>query len=341
MDAQKFEGGREGPETERIEMSAQQQQGEIVKPKSAVATFRDLLEQMKPQMLKALPKHLDIDRMLRIAMTSVQKVPKLLECSPQSLLAAVIQCAQLGLEPDGVLGEAYLIPYGKICTLIPGYRGLLKLARQSGEVLMIEARVVHAHDVFTYEYGLDLECRHVPSLDDDPGLLTHVYAVARMKNGEATFEVMTKKQVDLVRQRSMASGSGPWVTDYEEMAKKTVLRRLCKMLPLSVEKERQALQRAVTLDEREAAGMAQDFDIVLPALEPASEPKSKLAAVAERRTLGAPAPSVLDIDDAMGPLPDAPPVEEKPKAAPKKKGGVVGEDIEPPISPDREPGSDD
>jgi recombination protein RecT len=221
-----------------------------------VTNIRNLLEKSKPQMEMALPKHVTADRLLRIAMTSIQKTPKLLDCTPQSLIAAVMQSAQLGLEPDGVLGQAYLVPYKTTCQLIPGYKGLLKLARNSGDLSTIQAHAVHENDHFEFAYGLEPTLKHTPTLDD-PGRVIAFYAVARLKDGGYQFEVMGKKQVDEIRARSRAANDGPWVTDYEEMGKKTVIRRLAKMLPASVE-----LARAVALDERAAAGLPQEIDTV-------------------------------------------------------------------------------
>lgn len=107
---------------------------------SKTATIRGLLEKSRKQLEMAIPKHMTVDRLLRVAMTSIQRTPKLLDCTPQSLLACVMTCAQLGLEPDQFLGQAYLVPFKDteknitVCTLIPGYRGYIALARRSGEV---------------------------------------------------------------------------------------------------------------------------------------------------------------------------------------------------------------
>lgn len=252
-------------------MSTQQ----IVPFQSKVADVRGLLLKSKDQLAMALPRHLTVDRMLRVVMTSVQKTPKLLDCSRQSLMAAVMQAAQLGLEPDGLLGQAYLIPYGNKVTLIPGYKGLLKLARNSGEISTIQAHAVYANDKFIFHYGLEPKLEHTPT-GDDPGQVMAFYAVARLKDGSTQFEVMWKRQVDEIRKRSRSSDDGPWVTDYAEMGKKTVLRRLCKMLPSSVE-----LQRAVALDEQAEAGITQDLENVIDISSEQTEPKSKLDAIVE------------------------------------------------------------
>jgi recombination protein RecT len=210
-----------------------------------VNTIRGLMERNKGAFMAALPRHMNADRLIRVALTSFNVTPKLLDCTPRSLLGAVIQCAQLGLEP-GVLGHAYLIPYGKDVQLVVGYKGLIQLARRSGEISTIAAHEVHAKDKFSYQYGLEPKLVHVPSEESDRGPVTHFYAVVRLKDGGAQFEVMTKAQVDAHRDRySRAAKQGPWVTEYPEMGKKTVLRRVLKLSPASIE-----VQQAVDLDER-------------------------------------------------------------------------------------------
>jgi recombination protein RecT len=201
------------------------------------------------------PKHLTPERITRIAMTSVQQTPKLLDCTPESLLGSVLTCTQLGLEPDGVSGRAHLIPYKDKCTLVVGYRGLMDLARRSGEIQSLEARVVYKNDTFEYEYGAHPKLRHVPHMGTDHGDCIAAYAVATMRNGSVSFEVMSREEVDAIKKRSAAGKSGPWVTDYPEMARKTVMRRLCKYLPSSAE-----LQRAVTLDEAADQGLPQHLE---------------------------------------------------------------------------------
>lgn len=250
-------------------MQTTQGNGRLVPFKERVNTFRGTLEKLKPQIALALPRHIKPDRLARIVLTSIQKTPSLLDCTQESLLGAIIQAAQLGLEPDGVLGHAYLIPYKTQCQLIVGYKGMIKLARQSGEISSISAHVVRMRDEFEYAFGLEQRLVHVPARPPeeafsqdgdgwDPGPVTYVYAVATLKDGTKQFDVMDRWQVEAIRKRSRASNSGPWVTDWEEMAKKTVLRRLCKMLPASVE-----MQTAVALDERVDAGLSQDFENVI------------------------------------------------------------------------------
>ena len=240
----------------------------------AVATkkedpFATMIERMKPQMALALPKHINAERMARIVLTEIRRVPKLAECGRDSLLGAVMTCSQLGLEPGNGLGHAYLLPFdrrakvggqwqtvGTDCQLIIGYRGMIDLARRSGQIVSLSARSVHEGDRFAYRFGLDETIEHVPN-DGDRGALTHVYAVAKLKDGGVQFEVMSRAEVERVRAGSKAKDSGPWSTHFEEMAKKTVIRRLFKYLPVSIE-----MQRAVTLDEQADAGVAQDHNVI-------------------------------------------------------------------------------
>jgi recombination protein RecT len=233
---------------------------QIVPANQKIQTIRTLLEKSKQQIALALPRHLSADRMLRVAMTSVQRTPELLACDQASLLGAIIQAAQLGLEPDGVLGHAYLVPYGKKATLIVGYRGLIDLARRSGQLSTIYARIVYDKDQFEYAYGLTERLEHIPSQDDPPGEMAFAYAVIRMKDGAQQFEVMSKREIEAIRKRSQAANNGPWVTDPAEMWKKTVLRRVCKMAPLSVE-----VARAVALDERADLGLPQQLEDIVEA----------------------------------------------------------------------------
>lgn len=220
---------------------------------------------MKQQMALAMPKHMTADRMMRIALTEVRKVPALGQCNIESFMGAIMQCAQLGLEPGSALGHAYLLPFGNgkakdgksNCQLIIGYRGMIDLARRSGQIVSLTARTVHENDTFKYEFGLEETMHHVPA-DGDRGKMTHVYAVAKLKGGGVQFDVMSRADVDKVRATSKAGANGPWVTHFEEMAKKTVIRRLFKYLPVSIE-----IQQAVTLDERAEAGIDQDNASVL------------------------------------------------------------------------------
>ncbi|WP_392562530.1 recombination protein RecT [Orbus sturtevantii] len=230
-------------------------------------TLTDLINspKIKNQFAMALPRHMNSDRMARILTTELRKLPALGKCNLQSFLGAAVQCSQLGLEPGGALGHAYLLPFGNgkaddgkpNVQLIIGYRGMIDLARRSGQIISISARTVREGDDFNFEYGLEESLKHTPKADDDAPI-THIYAVAKLKDGGVQFEVMTKSQIDKVKETSKAGDTGPWKTYYEEMAKKTVIRRLFKYLPVSIE-----IQKAVVLDEKAEAGISQDNDMVL------------------------------------------------------------------------------
>lgn len=174
-------------------------------------------------------------RFRRVVVQAVVKNPDLMRCEPGSIVSAVMESATIGIEPTGTLGGAYLVPYGQKATLIVGYRGLIELARRSGEIETIEARVVREGDDFSYAYGTDAHVTHVPKLDNGTAPLTYVYAVAKLRGGGVQFEVMTREQVDAIRSKSKAGQSGPWRDHYDEMARKTVVRRLVKYLPIAVE----------------------------------------------------------------------------------------------------------
>jgi len=212
----------------------------------------------RKQIGMALPKHMTPDRMVRIALTELRKVPQLLNCDRASLFGAIVQCSQLGLEPGNSLGHAYLLPYGKECNLIIGYKGLIELARRSGQIVSISAREVRENDEFVIEYGLEEKLLHKP-YHKERGELVGFYAIARLKEGGHQFEYLTVSEINKIKDTSKSAKSrmSPWNDYYEEMAKKTVIRRLFKYLPVSVE-----IQQAVTLDEQADAGVQKhSFDM--------------------------------------------------------------------------------
>jgi recombination protein RecT len=230
---------------------------------------------VQSQIKAALPRHMTAERMARIATTEMRKVPKLGQCDPMSFLGAVIQCAQLGLEPGNALGHAYILPFDKRekvgnqwktvrteAQVIIGYRGMIDLARRSGQIISIDARAVYEGDKFDCRLGLEPHIDHVPDWQNpsraDASKLRFVYAVAKLKDGGLQFDVMSRAEVEGIRARSKAADSGPWVTDFAAMALKTVVRRLFKFLPVSIE-----IQRAVGLDEMAEAGMSQQNAAVI------------------------------------------------------------------------------
>ena len=195
---------------------------------------QDLIERMQPEFAKVLPKWLTPERMARVVLTEFRKTPKLLDCNELSVMKCAMQCAELGLEPGNALSQAHLIPFGQECTLIIGFRGLLELARRSGQLKDIQTEVVYENDKFDYELGLEPKLKHKPNLKKrgEPIL---VYAVAHLKDGGTQTEVMTVEDVNKVRDGTRNKGpDSPWKLHWEAMARKTVLRRLCKYLPAAV-----------------------------------------------------------------------------------------------------------
>lgn len=212
----------------------------------------------KKQLATALPKHLTADRMARIALTEIRKNPALLKTQPESFMGAVMQAAQLGIELGSALGHAYLVPYGNQCTFILGYRGMIDLARRSGQVLSLNAYVVREGDDFSYQLGLHPDIHHIPSPEANriKQPVTFVYAVANLQGGGYQFEVMSRAEVEAVKAK--AKSKNVWNSYFDEMAKKTVIRRLFKYLPVSIE----ALQAAALDAKREAGEEIKAEDVI-------------------------------------------------------------------------------
>lgn len=202
------------------------------------ATMQAYIKRMEGEIKKALPSVLTPERFTRIVLSALSTNPKLQETTPESFLGAMMTAAQLGMEPNTPLGQAYLLPYYNSkkrcleCQFQLGYKGLIDLAYRSGEVSTIQAHVVCEHDKFSYAYGLEPQLEHVPAMGDR-GSPTHVYAVFRTKDGGYSFGVMSIDDVRRHAQRySKSFENGPWQTNFEEMAKKTVLKRVLKYAPL-------------------------------------------------------------------------------------------------------------
>lgn len=195
-------------------------------------TVQDIIrsEAMLKQFATALPKVCTPDRFARVAVTTINKTPKLAQCSQMSLFACLMDCAALGIEPDG--RRAYLIPYGQEAKLIIGYQGLIELARRSGEVSLWKAELVCDKDVFSYENGM---VHHKINWRDPRGNVYAVYSIVKFKDGTIDYEIMQLSEIEAIRDRSKSGKSGPWQTDFLEMAKKTVIRRHAKRMPLSSE----------------------------------------------------------------------------------------------------------
>ncbi|OXI24331.1 recombinase RecT [Burkholderia sp. AU15512] len=248
----------------------------MVAREAGIGSVKQFFESQKGTLAAVLPRHVSPDRMLKIALGALRTTPKLMECTVESLMGAVVQCSQLGLEPNTPLGHAYLIPFEKKkkvgnqwvtdkveTQIVIGYKGLIDLARRSGQVVSIAAHAVHEHDHFDYAFGLDEKLEHKPAMSAR-GRVIAFYAVAKLVGGGHAFEVMSAEQVNEIRDASQNykfardKEKTVWGQHYEEMGRKTVLRRLFKYLPVSIE-----LASAAAIDDVGASGRSQALDTVL------------------------------------------------------------------------------
>ncbi|MBU9228234.1 recombinase RecT [Burkholderia multivorans] len=252
------------------------QTSKMVARDAGIGSVKQFFESQKATLAAVLPSHVSPDRMLKIALGALRTTPKLMECTVESLMGAVVQCSQLGLEPNTPLGHAYLIPFenkkkvgGEWVTekvetqIVIGYKGLIDLARRSGQVVSIAAHAVYEHDHFDYAFGLNEKLEHKPAMSAR-GRVIAFYAVAKLVGGGHAFEVMSAEQVNEIRDASQNykfardKEKTVWGQHYEEMGRKTVLRRLFKYLPVSIE-----LASATALDDVGASGRSQALDTVL------------------------------------------------------------------------------
>lgn len=251
---------------------------ELVKQDPRIGAIKLQLEKGKALIAQVAPKHLTADRMVRLAMLAVSKQPKLAECSGMSILKSMMVASELGLEPGGALGHGYLVPYRvnqakrgeparwvNECQFIAGYRGLAKLARNSGEIEIVEAHPVYPGDKFVVRRGTVSELVHEPdymSGEDRGDKAVCYYALARYKSGAVQFEVMTRAQIEQIMRSTQSKGEyGPWLDHFDEQARKTCIRRLAKSLPLESEKHKDLLRALEVSDARDDG----DADIEIPA----------------------------------------------------------------------------
>lgn len=228
---------------------ANEGQRQLQQQRKQPQTIQDYIMAMKSGIAAALPSVMTPERFTRIALSAVSGNPKLAACAPESFLAAMMTAAQLGLEPNTPLGQAYLIPYGKQCQFQLGYKGLIDLAWRSGEVADIQAEVVYQNDLWEYELGLNPKLRHVPA-DSNRGDPVRYYAVIRTKDGGSISAVMSAADVlTHAKKYSKSYSSGPWQTNFDEMAKKTVLKRALKYAPLKSDFVRGIVQDGAVKDQ--------------------------------------------------------------------------------------------
>jgi recombination protein RecT len=201
-------------------------------------TMQTYIKSMEGEIKKALPSVITPERFTRMVLSAISVNPQLGSCTPSSFLGAMMSAAQLGLEHNTPLGQAYILPYKNKGVLEAqfqlGYKGLIDLAYRSGEVEVVQAHIVYENDEFTCEYGLEPKLTHVPA-DRERGNPIKVYAMFKTKSGGYGFEVMSIEDVKQHAQKyskSYSSNYSPWTTNFEEMAKKTVLKKCLKYAPL-------------------------------------------------------------------------------------------------------------
>lgn len=210
-----------------------------VKAEKPEDKMKKYVQSMSGEIAKALPSVMTPERFTRIVLSTLSSNPKLAQCTPNSFLASMMTAAQLGVEPNTPLGQAYLIPYrnhGTMeCQFQIGYKGLIDLAYRSGEVTLVQAHEVCENDDFTYSFGLNPDLHHIPATGDR-GEVTHYYAVWKGKNGGFGFEVMSREDVEKHGKRfSKSYNNSPWQTNFDEMAKKTVLKKALKYAPMKTD----------------------------------------------------------------------------------------------------------
>lgn len=291
-------------------------------------SLSQLLAKQKTTIEKVLPQHLTAERMMRVAWVLIRRTPKLMECDASTVVEAVVQASTLGLE----LGrEAHLVPYGKQCVMIPDYKGIVALARRSGNVKKIEAVVVYEGDHFEVGRGDKPYIDHKPDPwageRTDPNNILGAYAIATFNDDTTQFETMSKDEIDLVKAKSRAKDSGPWADrqSYPEMCRKTVTKRLCKYLPMSYE-----LASAIEMDNRFESGVRSSATIFDTEEEEAEAIKKatleKVEQMKEKFKNAEEAEVVEEVEEVAAEKKPKPKPAEKSKAAPAEQPPLVEED---------------
>lgn len=201
---------------------------------------------------------IDPERVIKLVKMAADKAPALYACSPKSFMYSVIAACQLGLEINGPLGECYLVPFGKDCTLVIGYRGIIGLMHRTGLIKSISAYCVYEKDAFEIEYGTTPRISHMPCITEEPGAVIGVYAVVTLPDGATQFDYMRIDEVLRIKERSRSGSSGPWVKDFNEMARKSVVKRLSKYIPMS---EQSAAAIAIQADNLIESGETLPLDV--------------------------------------------------------------------------------
>lgn len=214
------------------------------------ATLKNYLEKGKKSLSSMIGNEKGAERLIRLALVANTKIPKMRDCTHESLLRSLIECAQLNLEPFTALQQCYIIPYDDRkrgvteAQFMLGYRGIVTIAARSG--ISLDAHVVYEKDEFECVLGTQQTLKHIPNWREERGQIIAVYAVAKYESGLTKFDIMSKHDIEKIRKRSKSPNNGPWVSDFDEMAKKTVVRRLSKYLEMNPEAKRAIEKDAIT-----------------------------------------------------------------------------------------------
>ena len=243
--------------------------------KQTLSTVSDLLNRFKGQIANALPRHITPERMIRVGLTAISRTPKLLECDPLTICSSIVQASILGLEPNSALGECHLVPFwnskanrgrgGHECQLIIGYAGKLKMVANTEQYVVFSPKAVHLNDEFTFEVGTDPKVTHRPNLHDRGPIIGYWGGAMDIKTRQVTnLEYLSRKEAEehgmrFSKSRNSNELAGPWLTDFDAMALKTVIHMVCKYLPKSSEQA-----QAWALDEASQAGMRQTYSEAIP-----------------------------------------------------------------------------
>lgn len=226
----------------------------LIEQKPQTKSVKTLVQDYQMEFAKALPAVMTGERFARIATTALTRNPELQKCTPSSFMGSLLTAAQLGLEPNTPLGQAYLIPYHNYktntdeCQFQIGYRGLIELAHRSGELKDLSAHIVYENDFFEYELGLEPKLKHIPAMKDR-GNIAWVYAVYHLTSGGFGFEVMSFDDVQR-HKNAYAKASNVWKNNWEEMAKKTVIKKALKYAPLKSEFIKAAAEDGAVMNAR-------------------------------------------------------------------------------------------
>lgn len=265
---------------------------------AAPNTVKGVIERNRLQIEAALPRGVSLERFIQIGTTAIESNPDLRECSRASVMLALIRCCQLGLEPQTPMGHAYIVPFKREATVIVGYRGFVELAWRSSQIIL-EGHVVRERDEFQWSRGTGPHrgVRHVPSPEPDRGDVTHAWALARFPDDREMFEVMTLGELDSVMMRTRHKGNkGPWKTDRAEMQRKTVIRRLAKLLPLNPDAVGPAHARVIDEAPYDPNVLQLPEDASGPFMGPAGASPAPVASVDEQVGEPKPVPRALRAD---------------------------------------------